>query len=392
MTFRSSARRRWFNLRPGDTWAPFPKRVLLTGDTAGGVWTFVTELATGLLAEGVDVLLATFGPAVTEAQRKQAQAISGLAWHHHFSKLEWMEEPWSDIREAGGWLLDLAFYFRPDVVHLNTLCHADLPWGAPVVLSAHSCVTAWWKAVKQTPLPASWDRYEREVQQSFHAATVITAPSQAALAHVKRHYRIHGQAAVAIYNGRKGDLFQLREKQKYILSVGRFWDEAKNVKALAGVAQQLEWPVYLAGSLLSPSDQTVTFANCHTLGELSISDLAAWYSGAAIYVLPAIYEPFGLSVLEAALSGCALVLGDIDTFREIWLDAAVYVPPNDSMALKKAIELLISDHDYRQQMSLRARRRAAAFTHSHMLVDYASVYETASELYMRAGGRCACAS
>ncbi len=32
--------------------------------------------------------------------------------------------------------------------------------------------------------------------------------------------------------------------------------------------------------------------------------------------LPARYEPFGLSVLEAALSGCALVLGDIPSLRE----------------------------------------------------------------------------
>ena len=34
--------------------------------------------------------------------------------------------------------------------------------------------------------------------------------------------------------------------------------------------------------------------------------------------LPARYEPFGLSILEAALSGCALVLGDLPSLRELW--------------------------------------------------------------------------
>ena len=39
---------------------------------------------------------------------------------------------------------------------------------------------------------------------------------------------------------------------------------------------------------------------------------------ASIYALPARYEPFGLSILEAALSGAALVLGDIPSLREVW--------------------------------------------------------------------------
>jgi hypothetical protein len=65
----------------------------------------------------------------------------------------------------------------------------------------------------------------------------------------------------------------------------------------------------------------------HCLGELPRDALAARAGAASIYALPARYEPFGLSVLEAALSGCALVLGDIASLRETWGDAAVYVPP-----------------------------------------------------------------
>jgi glycogen(starch) synthase len=52
--------------------------------------------------------------------------------------------------------------------------------------------------------------------------------------------------------------------------------------------------------------------------------------------LPARYEPFGLSVLEAALSGCALVLGDIASLREVWGGAACYVRPGDSRAAPRA--------------------------------------------------------
>ena len=37
-------------------------------------------------------------------------------------------------------------------------------------------------------------------------------------------------------------------------------------------------------------------------------------SRAAIFFSPALYEPFGLGVLEAAARGCALVLADIPSF------------------------------------------------------------------------------
>ena len=61
--------------------------------------------------------------------------------------------------------------------------------------------------------------------------------------------------------------------------------------------------------------------------------IADWYARASIYALPARYEPFGLSALEAALSGCALVLGDIPSLREVWGDAALFVAPDDTDAL-----------------------------------------------------------
>ncbi len=54
------------------------------------------------------------------------------------------------------------------------------------------------------------------------------------------------------------------------------------------------------------------------VGRLGPEEMREQYARAAIFAHPARYEPFGLSVLEAALSGCALVLGDISSLRELW--------------------------------------------------------------------------
>ena len=111
-------------------------------------------------------------------------------------------------------------------------------------------------------------------------------------------------------------------KEPFILAVGRLWDEAKNVAALERVAPRLGWPVSVAGEEAHPGGGQVRPGHVRRLGRLAPEALAPWFARASIYALPARYEPFGLSALEAALAGCALVLGDIPSLREVWGDAA----------------------------------------------------------------------
>src|SRR3546814_15067984 len=73
--------------------------------------------------------------------------------------------------------------------------------------------------------------------------------------------------------------------------------------------------------------------------------MAAWRERAGIFVSPSLYEPFGLAVLEAAMSGCALLLSDIPTFRELWDGAAVFTPAGDSDALADRLQAMAASHD-----------------------------------------------
>ena len=102
--------------------------------------------------------------------------------------------------------------------------------------------------------------------------------------------------------------------------------------------------------------------------------MARWLGAASIYCLPARYEPFGLSVLEAALARCALVLGDIPSLREVWGDAALYVPPDDAAALKSVLTRLIRHPGEREMLARRAHRRAARYQPMRMALAYQSVY------------------
>src|SRR4051812_39115421 len=101
-----------------------PRRILMTGDTVGGVWTFILELARHLASHGTEVCLATFGAEPTPAQLEEATAVAGLRLTCSPLKLEWMEDPWSDVEKSRRWLSYLAEAFQPDLVHLNTYAHA----------------------------------------------------------------------------------------------------------------------------------------------------------------------------------------------------------------------------------------------------------------------------
>ncbi len=346
-------------------------RVLMTGDTVGGVWNFTLELAQGLARHEVEIILAAMGGPPAEAQRACAARISNLRLLESHFKLEWMPEPWNDVEEAGRWLLGLEQKFSPDLIHLNSYGHGALPWRAPTVLTAHSCVLSWWAAVRGGEAPEEWNRYRDLVARSLRSVDLVTAPTQAMLLSIRRHYGDFPRGRV-VWNGREPSRFRRGPKSNFILSAGRLWDEAKNIRALDRVAPELAWPVYVAGETGG-----MELRHCHPLGALSAGDLADWYARASVYALPAYYEPFGLSVLEAALSGCALVLGDIPSLREIWADAAVYVAPDDTGSLHRQISRLIADSQRRVALAERAYQRGLAFRADGMALHYFEAYQDA---------------
>jgi len=350
-----------------------PRRVLLTADTVGGVWSHALELARALGDEGIDVTLAALGPAPTREQECDARAIGGLDLHATTCRLPWMADPWDDVARAGDWLLELAVSSDCDLAHLSEPAFAALAWWIPTVAVGHSCVLSWHVAVRGASAPPQWDRYRAAMTAGFRSAGAVAAPTRAMLAALGRHYGVRGGSVVP--NGRDAARYRPAPKERFILTAGRLWDPAKNVALLAEVAAELPWPVYAAGELTPPDGGGVSVAGCiRQLGPLGPLAMADRLASAAIYALPARYEPFGLSILEAALAGCALVLGDIPSLRELWDGVAIFVPPDEPETLRAALEALIQDQGLRQTLAMRGRRRALGFSPARMAAGYLEIY------------------
>ena len=346
--------------------------VLMTADAVGGVWTYAIDLSRELSARGIHVTLAVMGPPPSQAQHLEVARLRDVMLHVGPFRLEWMDDPWDDVAVAGDWLLDLERRSRADVVHLNGYCHAALPWQSPSVVVGHSCVRSWWRAVHGCNPPAAWDRYWHEVRRGLQSANAVITPSEAMLGALREHYGPLPRTSV-IHNGRVRQPSPL-SKEALIFSAGRLWDPAKNISALDAAAPMVPWPIAVAGDRGADIRQIEPEGRVRYLGRVAPVELQQWLARASIYAAPARYEPFGLSVLEAASAGCALVLGDIPSLRELWEDAALYVDPGDHVALAHALTTLADDVDRRTRLMDLARTRAAMFTPARMADAYCDLY------------------
>jgi glycosyltransferase involved in cell wall biosynthesis len=231
------------------------------------------------------------------------------------------------------------------------------------------------RAVRGRDPGPEWDEYRRRVRIGLAAAATVVAPTAAVLRAILEAYGIDPPTRV-IPNACAAAAWRPAEKASIVLSAGRLWDEAKGLADLDTCARQVAWPIVVAGPNAPPgAPEPLRSRAVHALGPLSPHALSGWMARASIYALPARYEPFGLSVLEAALSGCTLVLGDLATLREVWGDTAVYVPPGDPDALGFALNALIFDPLSRGAHAARSRARALAMTPDRMAAAYHALYD-----------------
>ena len=333
--------------------------ILMTADTVGGVWTYSVELSRALAARGLRVHLATMGAPLQAHQREMLGGAAGIELHESGFALEWMADPWREVDAAGEWLLRLEAQLRPALVHLNQFAFGALPFLAPRLVVGHSCVLSWWRAVHGGDAPAEWNRYRERVTAGLRGADLVAAPTPSMLRSLQELYGVEG---IVLPNGRDPAQLRPAAKRPFVFAAGRFWDEAKNLAALQAVAPQLPWQVCVAGSCTGPDGRQLHPTGVQSLGPLPASQVARQMAQASIYALPARYEPFGLSALEAGLAGCALVLGDIPSLREVWGPAAAYVPPDDHQALRATLQRLIARPDERSRLADAAHQRAQRFS------------------------------
>lgn len=98
------------------------------------------------------------------------------------------------------------------------------------------------------------------------------------------------------------------------------------------------------------------------VGFVDNEDAAAFYQKATIFVMPSIYEGFGMPVLESMASNCPVIASDIPVLREVGGDAALFAETGNSDSFSKEIQRLLKNPVLQQELIRKGTKRLTNFS------------------------------
>jgi len=227
-------------------------------------------------------------------------------------------------------------------------------------------------------------------------AKKIIAPTKSIKKELINDYNIDVNRINVIYHGVNTDLFFPNKKMytakmsldPYILYVGGIVPH-KNVinimkafKKLVSEKRNLNHSLILAGSkawhfkLINEAFNKLNSSNkMKYIGHLSLKDLSILYKGASVFVSPSIYESFGFPALEAMACGIPAIVSKDTGTAEIVKDGGILVNPYDVDEIAEAIFRIISDAEYRNELSKRAIKRAQNFSWERCAKETLDIYK-----------------
>ncbi len=320
-----------------------------------GVERYAVELVRALAARAPGEVVLFTGPGAPEAIRR-------LDVEQHRAPLE-ARLPVDQL-----WLPLTAARARVDLLH--TLAFpTPLLWRSRSILTMHDA-TPW--LFPQTASKGMRLYYRPLFPQALRRATMVLTPSMAARADVARATGVPQERILVAPEGVRLELFTAcaapATSDPYLLCVGTV-EPRKNLATLFDafrilVRQGRRLDLVLVGrrGWGRPLDPGDIAPRVQFTGAVDDARLADYYSGAACFVLPSLYEGFGLPLLEAMAAGTPAVASGIPALRELAGETVRYADPRDTGAFAAAIAATLDGGEETLARVRAARARAATYT------------------------------
>ncbi|MCL4465447.1 MAG: glycosyltransferase family 4 protein [Chloroflexi bacterium] len=266
----------------------------------------------------------------------------------------------------------------------------------PSVVTIHDVFPAHFP--QYLPSRRAWLAFHITMRLATRRARHILADSECSKQDLQRIFGVPGEKVTVVYPGVDAsfhprpqvELAGVKEKYglppRFMLYLG-INKPHKNlprlVEAYAAVRNDLGCPLVLAGKEDPRWPQTRHTAarlgiedSVRFLGDVPEADLPALYNLATVFVMPSLYEGFGLPLAEAMASGVACVSSDAGSLSEVAGEAALLVDPHDTAAMGEAMRRVLADQALAERLREKGLAQAAGFT-------YTAAAQQALEVYRR---------
>jgi glycosyltransferase involved in cell wall biosynthesis len=178
-------------------------------------------------------------------------------------------------------------------------------------------------------------------------------------------------------------------KEPYILYAGKF-DPLKNldrvVEAFSIALSSDELTLVMAGPvnwysyvILDRVEQLGLKEKVIFTGFVQDEDIVSMYSGASAFLLPSLYEGFGMPLLEAMACDVPVITSAVSAIPEVAGDAALYVDPHSSEDIAGGISRCLNDNALREGLIQKGREQVRSVSWEKTAQRTLKVYEEACQ-------------
>lgn len=265
---------------------------------------------------------------------------------------------------------------NPDFTHF---LHFNVPLFTPkpYVVTIHDMIMHKSKGIEATTLPnyqylIKRAGYRLTFRNAVKRARKIITPSVAVKNDLEDFFRIDSKKINAIYLGIDESFFssdKVAREGKYFLYVGNAYPH-KNLLQLIKAVKKEKYKLVIVSSrnvFTERLQKTIKKLGAEKyvklVGHVDDSKLKRLYTNAKAFVYPSLLEGFGFQGLEAMARKTLLTASNIEIFKEVYKDNAIYFDPKNiesiSSSLKQVIEMKRPE---REKRTKKAQKYARNFT------------------------------
>lgn len=163
-------------------------------------------------------------------------------------------------------------------------------------------------------------------------------------------------------------------EEDYILSLGRLV-ATKGLEFMIEAMKDIDCRLIICGK--GPEEKRIRKAiekagvgdRVELRGYVSDDEKADLIDSCRLFVMPSLFESFGLAALEVMAHGKPLVYSDVNGLPETVGDGGIGVPPMNADAISDAVNRMLSDDGFRREKGIAARRQAETYTWDRHIGD-----------------------